>query len=173
MRKRQPLRGERSSVASTVVHDSQGRHSFEAQAAAAFRATAEARPCVLARLLVLPFRRASRLAHASASGRERYLPRELVDIPPGAIEPNGRPVVCRRSRARTQRSNPPAPRVRSRAARIEPRGHHPRAEAVQPACIACMFFITTASVSRISSAGLNSTTSVPGSCLTGTWPGGV
>jgi hypothetical protein len=43
----------------------------------------------------------------------------------------------------------------------------------QPGCIACMFFIMTASVSRSSSAGLNITNSVPGSCFTGTWPGGV
>ena len=34
-----------------------------------------------------------------------------------------------------------------------------------------MFFIMTASVLRSSSAGLNITTSVPGSCFTGTWPG--
>jgi hypothetical protein len=43
----------------------------------------------------------------------------------------------------------------------------------QPACIACMFFIMIASVLRISSAGLNITNSVPGSCFTGTWPGGA
>ena len=42
----------------------------------------------------------------------------------------------------------------------------------RPAC-ACMFCIITASVSRSSSAGLNCTISVPGSCFTGTWPGGV
>ena len=43
----------------------------------------------------------------------------------------------------------------------------------QPACIACMFLAMTASVSRSSSAGLNSTISVPGSCCTGMCPGGV
>ena len=48
-----------------------------------------------------------------------------------------------------------------------------RPERAQPACIACMFFIMTASVLRSSSAGLNITISVPGSCFTGTWPGGV
>ena len=40
-------------------------------------------------------------------------------------------------------------------------------------CISCMFFIMTASVLRNSSAGLKVTISVPGSCFTGTCPGGV
>jgi hypothetical protein len=43
----------------------------------------------------------------------------------------------------------------------------------QPPCIAFRFFIMTASVLRSSSAGLKITTSVPGSCFTGMWPGGV
>jgi DNA-binding CsgD family transcriptional regulator len=47
------------------------------------------------------------------------------------------------------------------------------ARAVQPACIASMFFIMTACVLRSSSAGLKSTSSVPASCSAGTWPGGV
>ncbi len=111
-------------------------------------------------------------AHASAPARERYLPRELVGTPPGAIEPNGRAVVADGPEQVLKRKQPTSA-SREAAARMSPRGHYPRAEAVQPACIAWMFFITTASVSRISSAGLNSTTSVPGSFLTGTWPGGV
>jgi hypothetical protein len=54
------------------------------------------------------------------------------------------------------------------------RGTKPfRCRSVQPACIASMFFIMTASVLRSSSAGLKITNSVPGSCFTGTWPGGV
>ena len=44
---------------------------------------------------------------------------------------------------------------------------------VEPSCIACMFFIMTASAVRSSSLGLNDTNSVPGSFCTGTWPGGV
>jgi hypothetical protein len=36
-----------------------------------------------------------------------------------------------------------------------------------------MFFIMTASAVRSSSVGLKNTNSVPGSCFTGTWPGGV
>jgi hypothetical protein len=44
---------------------------------------------------------------------------------------------------------------------------------VGPSCIACMFFIMTASAVRSSSLGLNDTNSVPGSFCTGTWPGGV
>jgi hypothetical protein len=43
----------------------------------------------------------------------------------------------------------------------------------QALCIACMFFAMTALVSFSSSAGLKITISVPGWCLTGTWPGGV
>ena len=44
---------------------------------------------------------------------------------------------------------------------------------VEPSCIACMFLIMTASAVRSSSLGLNDTNSVPGSFVTGTWPGGV
>jgi hypothetical protein len=44
---------------------------------------------------------------------------------------------------------------------------------VEPSCIACMFFIMTASAVRSSSLGLNHKISVPGSLFTGTWPGGV
>jgi len=40
-------------------------------------------------------------------------------------------------------------------------------------CIACIFFIMTASAVRSSSLGLNDTNSVPGSFCTGMWPGGV
>jgi hypothetical protein len=36
-----------------------------------------------------------------------------------------------------------------------------------------MFLIMTASAVRSSSLGLNHKISVPGSCCTGTWPGGV
>ena len=44
---------------------------------------------------------------------------------------------------------------------------------VGPSCIACIFFIMTASAVRSSSLGLNDTNSVPGSFCTGMWPGGV
>src|SRR4029079_14328695 len=46
-------------------------------------------------------------------------------------------------------------------------------EGIQPACISCMFFLMTLSVFSSSASGLNITTSLPGSCFTGTWPGGV
>jgi len=36
-----------------------------------------------------------------------------------------------------------------------------------------MFFFIAASVGASRSVGLNRTNSVPGLCLTGTWPGGV
>ena len=47
------------------------------------------------------------------------------------------------------------------------------AQDVEPSCIACMFFIMTASAVRSSSLGLNHRISVPGSFSTGMWPGGV
>jgi hypothetical protein len=49
----------------------------------------------------------------------------------------------------------------------------PPAYGVEPSCIACRFFIMTASAVRSSSVGLNDTNSVPGSFCTGMCPGGV
>ncbi len=82
-------------------------------------------------------------------------------------------------RAHLREDRRPDPRRRRPvrdAARPPARGGVPRARpglSDQPTCSACMFFIITASVLCSSSAGLNITISVPGSCLTGTWPGGV
>ena len=84
------------------------------------------------------------------------------------------PEDCQQSRGahlrEDQRSNPHRRQPFRHATRPPARGgvplRHPRLSR-QPTCIACMFFIITASVLRSSAAGLNNTSSVPGSCLTG------
>ena len=77
--------------------------------------------------------------------------------------------------------HPPRAPTRSRlgpgdATRPPARGGFPTrllAYGVGPSCMVCRFLIMTASAARSSSLGLNHTNSVPGSCCTGTWPGGV
>ena len=68
-----------------------------------------------------------------------------------------------------------APGVFSMQDGLLPEEGSPRllAYGVAPSCIACMFLSMTASAARSSSLGLNHTNSVPGSCCTGMWPGGV